>query len=178
MAQEHRFRGAFNGFNREDVVRYIEYLNNAHNDLINQLRSENQSLRTELEQLRSAPASTDLEQKCDDLTAQLEETNAQLEALRQQSAVRDVTKEELEAYRRAEKVERDAKERAAQMYRQATGTLAEATTHVDSAAEQFRLIADRVNAQMLELQGAVDNSKNALKDASAILYAIRPENLE
>jgi len=101
-----------------------------------------------------------------------------LEELRQQSAVQDVTKEELEAYRRAEKVERDAKERAAQMYRQATGTLAEATTHVDSAADQFRQIADRVNAQMLELQGAVDNSKNALKDAAAILYAIRPEGLE
>ena len=178
MAQEHRFRGAFNGFNREDVVRYIEYLNNAHNDLINQLRSENHALKEELAQLRSAPASTEWEQKCAELSAQLEEATAQLEDLRQQPAVQDVTKEELEAYRRAEKAERDAKERAAQLYRQATGTLAEATGHVDNAANQFRQIAERVNAQMLELESAVENSKNALQDAAAILYAIRPEGTE
>ena len=178
MAQEHRFRGAFNGFNREDVVRYIEYLNTAHTDLVNQLRSENHALRAELEQLRSAPANTELEQQCADLSAQLEEANAQLEALRQQPVAQDLAKEELEAYRRAEKAERDAKERAAQLYRQATGTLAEATGHVDTAASQFRQIADRVNAQMLELQSAVDNGKNALQDAAAILYAIRPEGTE
>jgi len=178
MAQEHRFRGAFNGFNREDVVRYIEYLNTVHKDLMNQLRCENQALREELEQLRSAPSGDELEQRCADLSAQLQEANAKLEAILQQPVAQDLAKEELEAYRRAERAERDAKERAAQLYRQATGTLAEATGHVDAAAGQFRQIADRVNAQMLELQSAVDNSKNALQDAAAILYAIRPENAE
>lgn len=40
MAQQQTFRSAFNGFNREDVVRYIEYLNNQHAAEISRLRSE------------------------------------------------------------------------------------------------------------------------------------------
>ena len=36
MAELQTFRSAFNGFNREDVVRYIEYLNTRHNDQLAQ----------------------------------------------------------------------------------------------------------------------------------------------
>ena len=58
------------------------------------------------------------------------------------------------------------------MYRQATGTLAEATTHVDAAAEAFGTIADRLNGQMGELQAALTSSKNALMDAATVMYTI------
>ena len=34
------FRSAFNGFNREDVVHYIDYLNTQHSNQINQLNSQ------------------------------------------------------------------------------------------------------------------------------------------
>ena len=34
------FRSAFNGFNREDVVRYIEYMNNKHSAELEQLNSQ------------------------------------------------------------------------------------------------------------------------------------------
>ena len=40
MAQQQTFRSALNGFNREDVVSYIEYLNSVHTAEINQLNSE------------------------------------------------------------------------------------------------------------------------------------------
>ena len=52
MAESHNFRTALNGFKREDVVRYIEYLNSKHNTLVNQLRTENQALQDELDALR------------------------------------------------------------------------------------------------------------------------------
>ena len=39
------FRSAFNGFNREDVVHYLEYLNSKHNNLVNQLSEEAENLR-------------------------------------------------------------------------------------------------------------------------------------
>ena len=176
MASEYRFRGAFNGFNREDVVRYLEYLNTKHNDLVNQLRSENQALAEELAALRSA--ATENDDAIPALTEELEAVRAELDELRTKAPVQSLEKEELEAYRRAEKAERAARERAAQLYRQATGILADATAHVDGAAGQFHQIAERVNSQMLELQAAVDNSKNALQDAAAILCAIRPEGSE
>ena len=195
MSSVNNFRGAFHGFNREDVVRYIEYTNTKHADQINQLRSENQSMLKELEALRNTVSeSGNLAAQLEELNAQLEELNAQREELisqrdaalqeaaqlRAQSAnpSQNLLKEELEAYRRAEQAERTAKERAAQLYRQATGTLADAATHIDSAAGNFRQVAERMNEHMLELQAAVDASKNALLDASDILCAIRPQNIE
>lgn len=182
MASIQNFRGAFHGFNRGDVVRYIEYMNTRHSDLVNQLRSENQTLIKELEDLRGTVSQADdnLAAQLEEMTAQRDAALAELEQLRAQAANPAVSlaKEELEAYRRAEQAERAAKERAAQLYRQATGTLADAATHIDTAAGNFRQVAERMNDHMLELQAAVDASKNALMDASDILCAIRPQNTE
>ena len=102
MAVIQNFRGAVGGFNREDVVRYIEYINNKHASQINQLNTEMQVLQEELAQLRAQG----------DLAAQLEEANARIAQLEQerdalaaqveQLADRPQTDSELEAYRRAE----------------------------------------------------------------------------
>ena len=46
MAAPKNFRSAFNGFNREDVVRYLEYINAKHTAEINQLTGEADYLRT------------------------------------------------------------------------------------------------------------------------------------
>ena len=52
MSQTHNFRSAIGGFNRQDVVRYIEYINGKHISLVNQLKSENQALKDELAAIR------------------------------------------------------------------------------------------------------------------------------
>ena len=51
MATIQHFRTALGGFNRQDVVNYIEYLNNQHNSQIQQLNTQ---LQTALSQ--SSPA--------------------------------------------------------------------------------------------------------------------------
>lgn len=186
MAQTHSFRSAFHGFNREDVVHYIEYINKKHTDLVNQLNSEKQSLLDELNTLRTQTDLSEqlaqLEAECAQLKARCEELEAAAAttapAAPQQPAVRTITEEELEAYRRAERMERAAKEHSRQIYRQATATLADATAQIDNASASFRQIAEKVNAQMAELQTAVEGSKAALMDASATMYAIRPEDEE
>jgi len=211
---EQNFRSAFNGFNREDVVHYIRYINTKHTTELNQLRSENRALLDELNALKElaeaeslASRVAELEVRCIELeqmnvsaemaleeerqkreealgrVSELQETLMQVTAQRdqavaEQASAKSLTTEELEAYRRAERTERDAKERAEQIYLQATGTLAEATTHVDDAAERFRSIAERVNQQMGELQVAIESSKNALTDAATTMYAIRPKDRE
>lgn len=186
MAAAQNFRSAFNGFNREDVVHYIEYLNAKHNSALNQLKADNQTLADEVEALRSKP---DLEEECTQLreenqqlqsqleamTAQLEELTKQLEEAQQYTPLAD---EELEAYRRAEKAERTARERARQIYCQTTGALADATTQVDDAAEHFKILSQRITEQLSELQATVDRSKNALQGAAATMYTIRPTDLE
>lgn len=174
MAENHNFRSAFHGFNRIDVVTYIEYLNNKHNSQINQMRSENQALKDELVAAKASVPEDQLE-KIAQLETQVAALTAQLEA---NGGHADLTGEELEAYRRAERTERAAKERAQQIYRQATATLADATAQVDSAAEQFRFIAETVSQQVSAMQNAVDSGKAAMESAAATLYTICPEGAE
>ena len=81
MSQNHNFRSAIGGFNRQDVVRYIEFINGKHTSLVNQLKSENQALKDELEALRGqhAPAADDsaLRSQLDAALARIAELEAQ-----------------------------------------------------------------------------------------------------
>ena len=45
MAAPQNFRSALNGFNREDVVHYLEYINTKYQNQIDQLIAENQELQ-------------------------------------------------------------------------------------------------------------------------------------
>lgn len=180
MATAHNFRSAFNGFNREDVVRYIEYMNSKHNTDMNQLRSQIDSLKNELavraaqmnpnQETEEALAQSnlrcqELEQECAQLRQQLEEATANA----------GPSAEELEAYRRAERVERLAQERAAEIRDQAGSILSDASAKVDGAAAQISAIADQVQAQLDQLHAAVANSKQLLQETSAAVSAIQLE---
>ncbi|MBQ8833724.1 MAG: hypothetical protein IJ001_02210 [Oscillospiraceae bacterium] len=194
MPAPQNFRTAFNGFNREDVVRYLEYINTKHTAQVNQLTSEADYLRGKLENQPSAAALEEtvaaLTAERDALRSQLEEVQARCDALEEQltAPVQAETpaeapaacklSEELEAYRRAERTERIAQERAAQLYRQVNGVLADATARVDAVAAEVGTVADQVMQQVYQLQTAVTNSKQALQDAAATMYAIRPEDTD
>ena len=197
MATQPNFRSAFNGFNRDDVVHYIEYLNTKHAAEIEQLRSEIQAL-----QEQPAPAIEDesiveqqagrirelfdqnstLEKELADLQRELEEAVAAKEevnaahtaALSQQNNCKSYMEEELAAYRRAERTERIARERADQLYRQTSSALENATAKVDDAADQLGQLTSRVIEQLNHLQNAVSGSKQALREATATTYTIRP----
>ena len=182
MAAPQNFRSAFNGFNREDVAHYLEYLNNKYQNQINQLTTENQELRSQLEQRPAQDQSElveSLQAECAALTAQLEEALAQKEETLEEPApveapvIPDVS-EELAAYRRAERIEREARERAELVYFQANGVLTEAAAKVDGIACNITEMADNVMSQLTQLQMAVSASKQALQDASSIMNTIRP----
>ena len=198
MSTPQNFRSAFNGFNREDVVHYLEYINTKHNNQISQLSAENQELRTALEQRPEEDQTelveslqnqcTDLTEqleaernRCAELTARLEALQAQCDALSQQTPPAEpaevmsaLATEELEAYRRAERIEREARERAELVYFQANGVLKEASAKVDGISADITDMADQVMLQLTQLQIAVSSSKQALQDASSIMSSIRP----
>ena len=188
MSAPQNFRSAFNGFNREDVVRYLEYINTKHTTQVNQLNSENDFLRTKL---AAVQPDSELAQERDDLLARVEELEARCAELTRQlseAQARPVTEipeapapqysanEELEAYRRAERTERMARERAELVYHQVNGVLAEATVKVEGVASDIGTMADQVMAQLSQLQSAVGSSKQALQDAVSTMYAIKPNN--
>lgn len=201
MAAPYNFRTSLNGFNREDVVHYIEFINTKHATQINQLRADLADAQQENAALRAHPPqdpqileklqvlndeSAQQELRIEELSRTVEEVTAQRDAARQELTVvkaqRDLEKtqihrrndDELEAYRRAERMERQAKERADMLYQRANAVLADATAKVDDVADQISGIADQVSAQLQVLQAAVADSKVTLKDAATTLYSIRP----
>ena len=72
------FRTAFNGFNREDVVHFLEYTNNKHQLQLDALREENRALQTKLSSRPEVDPVT---------TAELERLRQELESQRAYSAM-------------------------------------------------------------------------------------------
>lgn len=276
MAEHQNFRTALAGFNREDVVRYIEYLNTTHAAEIAQLNSELEYLRSRVQEMPAAESVSEtaeetpvldtipkvgeqvaqvrelldswkqssnfqealaaaadtlkaeaegngeelnqlkesLEERAGEieaLKAEVEAKNAEIEALKaeveaksdeirqlqatieakdselltlisrneelriRQEANAGLMEKELETYRRAERVERKARERADLVYYRVNGTLSDATAKVEDAAKLIGEMTERVTAQLNELQAAVTGSKAALADAADTMVALRPE---
>ena len=105
MTAPQKFRSAINGFNREDVVSYIEYINTRHETERSQLQEELDNARKEIAELKSknvrVPAINlvataqmgELTEKCDRLekantalTEQLAKSVQEAEQLREQLA--------------------------------------------------------------------------------------------
>ena len=181
MAELQKFRGALNGFNREDVVHYIEYINNLHTNEVAQLRNELQTCNGELEALREQVGEADAlrarleqsESRASDLEAEIESLRAELAAANAQ-AERRQTDKELEAYRRAERSERMAAERVRSLYDQANGILADATVRVEASSANIAQLSGQVTDLLAQLNTAVVEGQDIVRDASAALYAIRP----
>ena len=208
MAEQQLFRTAFNGFNRDDVVQYIEELNARHAAEVNQLNADLQYLQDQLDALEaSCPESdapimvettnvdsglvNDLQAKLANAEAAAKTAKAQLDEqkaenlrlqvlldaalARQNEANNNV---ELDTYRRAERVERDARNRAREVSDKANAALSNATNKVDETAIQISELTDAAMQQLKQLQLAISGSKQILRDTATALYAIRPEDEE
>ncbi len=222
MAEKHNFRSAFNGFHREDVVRYIEFITSKHNTRVNQLTAENDQLKSRLAEAEARPSQDPLtlqmlahaEAERDDYKGQLDARTAEIEQLKARCAelerqlaesvspeqvqamlaqakaeadarvaaamaqiavLQQKADRELEAYRRAERTERMARERAELVYNQANAALTSASSHVEDAADQIGSMADLVIGHLEQLRTAVAGSKNALRAAADSLHTIRPD---
>lgn len=225
MSEPLNFRSAFNGFNREDVVHYIEYLNANHENQIRQLQADLAAIQKECllpsedasqgevvadmqEQFAQQEAiltalnaekdeligkCTQLEEALAALTAEnnaLSEKAAQLEAqLAEVSAQRDAAastkpqmsayvEEELAAYRRAERVERLANERATAIYRKLRTALQDTAAKTDFAVTNLDSITGQFNAQLSALRDSLSDSKTYLDQSLCSLEEICPNPVE
>lgn len=178
MDQPNQFRSAFNGFNREDVVRYMEFINNKHSAQVAQLSNELEYLRgkqdtldlsrvSELEkQLAAALAENDtLKHRIAVLEHSLQEANAAPAAAAPAAS-------ELEAYRRAERVERLAKERARQIGRDASTALTDVSGKVEQAADALSTVTEQLAQQLQALQDAVSGGQQAFRNAAAAVESM------
>ena len=203
MAELQNFRTAFNGFHREDVVRYIEELNTKHKAEVNRLKSDLKYLQEQLDEMESAPvapvrttgASTEAlerelalaqetaratEARLIEQMAENKRLQTQLDAtLAHQTDSRARQQEiELDTYRRAERVEREARSRATMVYEQVNAAIGDATSRVEETAEQIAALSDASMKHLKQLQLAISGSKQILRDTAASIGAIRPEDEE
>ena len=178
MAENYVFRNSISGFKKEDVVRYIEFLNGKHRSAVNQLLSEKQMLSDALAACQAQMVTQEVYQQAiaqrDAALAQVAELEQKLAQKAEQQA-HALAEEELAAYRRAQQTELDAKNRTQQMYRQTAAVLADATVQLDSTAEQLDAAARQIISQLSVLHDVVDSGKTMLQDASASIGAICPE---
>ncbi len=199
MAAPQNFRTAFNGFHREDVVNYISFITNKHETALNELRAEAEELRAQLAGRAEAPDDA-LAQQLGALTAENQALQEQIQTLTQAAGEKDAqiealqaeleqTKaslprtpdatgrwaEELNAYRRAESVERLARERANQMFDLAGQTLTDASLRVEQTASSVAELVDQLESDLAKLHLAISDSGNILVETAMRLGSIRPE---
>lgn len=178
------FRSAFNGFNRQDVVHYLEYINTKHQTQVNELTAEADDLRRQLEDLQAKTTQVaELEAQLSAMTEERDALRARVEQMQAAEPVQEPrpemdggsqVAEELDSYRRAQQVERSARERAELVYHQANGVLNEAIAKVDAATAEITAKTDEAMSQLTQLQMAVSTSKQALQDAVSLMNTIRP----
>lgn len=190
------FRSSLHGFNRQDVANYLEYLNNRHAAQVNQLNTDLEALRRQAEAPAEDPQRAALETRCQELEQQLaaarkerDEALVQKEAAEQklEAAQRDREEallrssgekldanRELEAYRRAERTERVARERAEQVYSETGTVLTQASNRIEAALRQMTGISQQVTGQLDTLQTAIASSRLALQDAAQTIDKLKP----
>lgn len=185
MTNLQSFRTAFHGFNRDDVVRYIETANAQHDNAMAAQRDEVQRLRRELEEERaSAQTARENAERLEaekaeaqaqraELARQLEETSAQdetVQALREENRAlreeRETLRGELEALKAqpAQPVCEDWTSQELEAYRRAEQAerLAKAR-----AARAF----DQMNGLIADLTARLDESMEETSQAQAQVCA-------
>ena len=175
MNEPQTFRSAFNGFHREDVVNHIAYMTTKHEALVKELRSENDTLRTELEDLRSrldddtaaqdraADLERDLEAKGQELADLREELETANQLLNEQAEQLAALREELE----------EAKEAAAK-----PAAIEKSANHWDElrayrrAETAERQAKERVNDLYTSANTALRGAGSTLADTNAAFEAL------
>ncbi len=183
-----QFRSALHGFNRYDVVRYIEKASGEHEHALREAQKESAALseqvraleeeraarEAELEALRTAQDAHNAEKdKLQSLLDAAEEESASLrEQLASASAQEPELPEEpsapssdaleLAAYRRAEAVERGAVERAGALYDRMSGVCQSLSDRVQASASEVSLL-------YTELSDSLERMKEALADLKLVL---------
>ncbi len=184
------FRTALHGFNRTDVVQFIQAQTTEHEKALRLLREENTRLQEALEAARAeaAEAKAQLEaltaaqeaaaQSAEDIPAPSEPAlNAPMAPVASvvAAAPSSFNEMELAAYRRAEMTERMARERAAAsaermktVFAQADEKLTLTSQDFATLLDAFRNDFDKMEQLLSTAQGIVDESSAGLKAAAEV----------
>ena len=172
MADFSKFRTALNGFNRADVTDYIEALCMEHRRALAQAQEEARDLHKQLEETRSAldlqiEKSLALEAKLEETETALQSTETALdEAMSLLVAPAEETPAEdtpdygtmeLEAYRRAEAMERMAAERTTKMNQQLSEMLDRVASRYEQTGTEIQALTEDIRTNLKRLEESLSD---------------------
>ena len=180
MADFSKFRTAVSGFNRTDVVNYIEAASAEHQKALRKLTDERDKLAADNAALQAQLDGAAAQETDGALQEKLEQVQQELEQARQEPAEQPETEQpqepsiqskELSAYRLAAQTERNAVIRARRIYGQLSNLCEDARSrYLDSGEEIAALAADlstglaRLQDAFAEVQVIFDDAQNAFDD--------------
>ena len=190
MADFSKFRSSINGFHRADVANYIETISAEHQAALLKLQKENESLSKELQALQA-----DLEQQIqrgDDLQQQLEDTQTALKSteealdeamtmLTEEPAAAepeedqpDYTALELDAYRRAEALERASSERAARLNQQLNDLLDQVSGRYEQTGQEIQVLTEDIRINLKRLEEALSDLDAIFDETTQTFDSMEP----
>lgn len=181
-----RFRSALNGFNRSDVAAYIEQISQAHTAALSEVKKNADNLAQDLSSsqdalLRQSGRVAALEAKltqAEQEKSALEEKLAQAEQAlhateealeealsmvpeqeeeQEQPPAPDYENMELEAYRRAEAMERTAAERAARLQQQLGALLEQISSRYEEAGQEIGVLTADIRTNLTRLEDTLSD---------------------
>ena len=159
MADFSKFRTSLNGFNRSDVVNYIETLCAEHRRELQEAKAQLAKCQDALaeEQARSAALKEELEQTTLTLEELLTAPDAPTEEPEVVEEAPDYAAMELAAYRRAEAMERTAAERSAQMQTQLNELLDHVASRYEQTGQDIQVLAQDIRTNLQRLEEALSD---------------------
>ena len=164
------FRTALQGFNRADVVHFIEQNTAAHEAELRQLQLENSRLAQQLND-----ANTYIVQLQQTVTSLQQAPAAPaapepvLPPLEQETPPSQYEELELAAYRRAEQAERKARERAAAFYQKIDDLVAKTNDQLAQDDKSLGALAGELGANLAALQQVMAKIRATLDDSTHFL---------
>lgn len=181
-----RFRSALNGFNRSDVAAYIEQISQAHTAALSEAKKNAENLARDLSDSQDALLKqsgrvaalekelAQAEQEKAAMKEKLAQTEQALHATEEaleealsmvpapaeepeQPAAPDYENMELEAYRRAEAMERTATERAARLQQQLADLLEQISSRYEEAGQEIGVLTADIRTNLTRLEDTLSD---------------------
>lgn len=171
------FRAALHGFNRTDVINYLSELTAAHAKQLEEkdaellaAQEETARVKQELMCLRMLIGSEPEESEEPEPETEAEPEAApqpEPEQLPEPDADVPVVEQELEAYRRAERCEREARARAGKIYGEACDVVEKAKTQLAEQESQLTEMNDALSGDISALQAVMEQIRGHLTQTQA-----------
>lgn len=170
-----KFRTAVGGFNRMDVVSYIESLSLQNQQTLKKLQEENSDLRRQIAQYEAASAPSELEEAAaEPETVELEVPEAEAIAHAEPETA-SLKEQELAAYRRAEAAERTARTRASQLNQSVDEIFSEALSRFDNSGSEANALCEDLLSSYSRLQEALADIRVIYDETVSQLQALQAQ---